>query len=62
VFVKILKKYKVKGDIVDNVVHFVAMTGGENMQDSGTQSETPQVKQTGPIPGYASCVRFLPVH
>lgn len=44
-FVYILKKYKVKGDIVDNVVYFVAMTGGENMQDSATQSETPQVNR-----------------
>lgn len=32
-----------KEDIVDHVVFSVVMTGGEKMQDSGTQSENLQV-------------------
>lgn len=36
-------EFVVKRNIVDDDVWVVVMTGGEKMQDSGTQSETPQV-------------------
>lgn len=43
-----------KEDIVDHVVFSVVMTGGEKMQDSGTQSENLQVN-TG-------CCHFMDTH
>lgn len=45
---------RVKEDPVDHVVFPVVMTGGEKMQDSGTQSENLQVN-TG-------CCQFMDTH
>lgn len=45
---------RVKEDHVDHVVFPVVMTGGEKMQDSGTQSENLQVN-TG-------CCQFTDTH